>query len=46
LQLVLIPEETEKEIVEAEMELYLQECIELSYDLNAPDRQEEENENR
>jgi hypothetical protein len=46
LQLVPIPEETEDETAESEMELYLEECIEIFYDLDALDREEEENKNR
>jgi hypothetical protein len=45
LQPVSIPEETEGETAEMEMEVYFEECIELFYDLDTPDEEEKENEN-
>jgi hypothetical protein len=45
LQPFPIPEETEDETAEAEMELYLKECLEFLYDLDAPNEEEKENEN-
>lgn len=41
LRLIPIPEETEDETVETEIESYLEECCQLLYDLDAPDEEEE-----
>jgi hypothetical protein len=41
LRLILIPEETEDEAIETEMESYLEECFQLLYDLDAPEEEEE-----
>jgi hypothetical protein len=44
LQSVPIPEKPENKIVEAEINLYLEECVEILYDFDAPDERQEKRE--